>query len=138
MILLYTFEGGVKTIVYTDTLQTTFMLLGLGCLHYLYYNGMDHSGGASTLAELDKKQLTKIFNTDVNSSGYFLKSILGGMFITIGMTGLDQEMMQKNISVRNLKDSQKNMMTFSVIMVVVNFLFLLLGGFYISMAKPIM
>src|SRR5215212_2331277 len=127
MILLYTFEGGVKTIVYTDTLQTTFMLLGLiVCIAYIMTN-MGHSVG-STLHELGNSNLTKIFNTDVNSGGFFLKSILGGMFITIGMTGLDQEMMQKNISVRNLRDSQKNMMTFSVIMVVVNFLFLLLGG----------
>ncbi|SHF84072.1 sodium:solute symporter [Flavisolibacter ginsengisoli] len=127
MILLYTFEGGVKTIVYTDTLQTTFMLLGLVvCMIYIMSN-MNHSIG-STLHELSKTNLTKIFNTDTNSSGFFLKSILGGMFITIGMTGLDQEMMQKNISVKTLKDSQKNMITFSVIMVVVNFLFLLLGG----------
>ena len=127
LILLYTFEGGVKTIVYTDTLQTTFMLLGLVvCIIYIMGN-MGHSV-SSTLAELDKNQLTKIFNTDPNASGYFLKSILGGMFITIGMTGLDQEMMQKNISVRRLKDSQKNVMTFSIIMVVVNLLFLLLGG----------
>src|SRR5215216_209020 len=127
MILLYTFEGGVKTIVYTDTLQTTFMLLGLVvCIFYIMSN-MNHSIG-STLHELGTNNLTKIFNTDVNSSGFFVKSILGGMFITIGMTGLDQEMMQKNISVRNLKDSQKNVMTFSIIMVVVNFLFLLLGG----------
>jgi Na+/proline symporter len=127
MILLYTFEGGVKTIVYTDTLQTTFMLLGLVvCIIYIMTN-MNHSVG-STLQELGNSNLTKIFNTDVNSSGFFVKSILGGMFITIGMTGLDQEMMQKNISVKTLKDSQKNMMTFSVIMVIVNFLFLLLGG----------
>jgi Na+/proline symporter len=127
LILLYTFEGGVKTIVYTDTLQTTFMLLGLViCMIYIM-SDMGHSVG-STLEQLGKNNLTKIFNTDVNSGGFFLKSILGGMFITIGMTGLDQEMMQKNISVRNLKDSQKNMMTFSVIMVIVNFLFLLLGG----------
>ena len=127
LILLYTFEGGVKTIVYTDTLQTTFMLLGLVvCIVYIM-SSMDHSV-SSTLAELDKNQLTKIFNTDFNSSGHFLKSILGGMFITIGMTGLDQEMMQKNISVRRLGDSQKNVMTFSIIRVVVNFLFLLLGG----------
>ena len=127
LILLYTFEGGVKTIVYTDTLQTTFMLLGLiVCIIYIM-NNMDHSV-SSTLAELDRNQLTKIFNTDPNSSGFFIKSILGGMFITIGMTGLDQEMMQKNISVRRLKDSQKNVLTFSIIMVVVNFLFLLLGG----------
>src|SRR5829696_1388005 len=127
MILLYTFEGGVKTIVYTDTLQTTFMLLGLVvCIFYIMSN-LNHSF-TSTLHELGNNNLTKIFNTDVNSAGFFLKSILGGMFITIGMTGLDQEMMQKNISVKRLGDSQKNMMTFSVIMVIVNFLFLLLGG----------
>ncbi len=127
LILLYTFEGGVKTIVYTDTLQTTFMLLGLVvCIAYIMTN-MGHSV-SSTLSELGQNNLTRIFNTDVNSAGFYLKNILGGMFITIGMTGLDQEMMQKNISVRTLKDSQKNMMTFSVIMVIVNFLFLLLGG----------
>jgi Na+/proline symporter len=127
MILLYTFEGGVKTIVYTDTLQTTFMLLGLVVCIFYIMNNMGHSVG-STLRTLADTKLTKIFNTDVNSAGFFVKSILGGMFITIGMTGLDQEMMQKNISVRTLKGSQKNMMTFTVIMVVVNFLFLLLGG----------
>jgi Na+/proline symporter len=127
MILLYTFEGGVKTIVYTDTLQTTFMLLGLVvCIIYIMSN-LGHDVG-STLRTLSETRLTKIFNTDAYAPGFFLKSILGGMFITIGMTGLDQEMMQKNISVRTLKGSQKNMMTFTAIMVIVNFLFLLLGG----------
>lgn len=127
MILLYTFEGGVKTIVFTDTLQTTFMLLGLVvCIIYVM-NNAGHSLG-SVLNELGDKGLTRIFNTDVNSGGFFVKQIIGGMFITITMTGLDQEMMQKNISVRNLKDSQKNVLTFSVILVVVNFLFLLMGG----------
>jgi SSS family transporter len=127
MILLYTFEGGVKTIVFTDTLQTIFMLVGLiVCIVYIM-NNMGHTVG-STLHDLNANGLTKIFNNDVNSSGFFLKQIIGGIFITVGMTGLDQEMMQKNISVRTLKDSQKNVMTFSVIMAVVNFLFLLLGG----------
>jgi Na+/proline symporter len=88
---------------------------------------MGHTVG-STLTELGNSDLTKIFNTDINSPGFFLKNIIGGMFITVAMTGLDQEMMQKNISVRRLQDSQKNMMTFSVIMLIVNFLFLLLGG----------
>jgi Na+/proline symporter len=88
---------------------------------------MGYSVG-STLSEMGSNNLTHIFNTDVNSPGFFVKNILGGMFITIAMTGLDQEMMQKNISVRRLWDSQKNMITFSVIMVVVNFLFLFLGG----------
>lgn len=127
MILLYTFEGGVKTIVFTDTLQTTFMLLGLIiCIIYIM-NNSGHSF-SSTMSALSAENLTRIFNTDVNSGGFFLKQIIGGMFITVTMTGLDQEMMQKNISVKNLKDSQKNMITFSVILVVVNFLFLLMGG----------
>lgn len=127
MILLYTFEGGVKTIVFTDTLQTTFMLLGLiVCIIYIM-NSLGHSFG-STMNELTHQGLTRIFNSDVNSPGFFLKQIIGGAFITVTMTGLDQEMMQKNISVKTLKDSQKNMLTFSVILVIVNFLFLLMGG----------
>ncbi|HEX4852007.1 MAG TPA: sodium:solute symporter, partial [Puia sp.] len=125
MILLYTFEGGVKTIVYTDTLQTTFMLLGLIiCILYI----LPQLNGSDIVRELDQKGYTRLFNTDLQSKGFFLKQIVGGMFITIAMTGLDQEMMQKNISVRNLRDSQKNMMLFSGIMVLVNLLFLLLGG----------
>jgi Na+/proline symporter len=127
MILLYTFEGGVKTIVYTDTLQTTFMLLGLiVCIVYIIQH-LDLSFGGA-LQALDERGYTRIINTDVHSKGFFLKQIIGGMFIMIAMTGLDQEMMQKNISVRNLKDSQKNVLSFSVVMVVVNGLFLLLGG----------
>ena len=135
MIILYTFEGGVKTIVFTDTLQTTFMLLGLiVCIVYIMSNvGFSVS---NTLSELGALGLTKIFNTDVNAPSYFLKHILGGAFITVAMTGLDQEMMQKNISVRNLRDSQKNMITFSITMALVNFLFLLLGGLlYLFAAK---
>ena len=127
MILLYTFKGGVKTIVWTDTLQTTFMLLGLlVCVVYIMHEL--HLSFAQTMSSLAAKGYTRIFNTDANSSGFFIKQIVGGAFITVAMTGLDQEMMQKNISVRTLKDSQKNMMTFSFIIVVVNFLFLLLGG----------
>jgi Na+/proline symporter len=127
MILLYTFEGGVKTIVFTDTLQTTCMLLGLiVCIIYIM-NHMGHSFG-STLTALNAKGYTKIFNTDINSPGFFLKQIIGGMFITATMTGLDQEMMQKNISVKRLKDSQKNVITFTIILVIVNFLFLFMGG----------
>jgi Na+/proline symporter len=127
MILLYTFEGGVKTIVYTDTLQTTFMLLGLVvCVIYI----MHHLGLSLPAAfqALHAKGYTQILNTDIKSKGFFLKQVIGGMFITVGMTGLDQEMMQKNISVKNLKDSQKNMISFSLVLVLVNLLFLLLGG----------
>jgi len=127
LILLYTFEGGVKTIVYTDTLQTTFMLLGLIVCIITIAGKMDMSFG-EIISSMQENKLSQIFNTDVNSSSYFLKHILGGMFITIAMTGLDQEMMQKNISVRTLKDSQKNIITLSTILIFVNLLFLFMGG----------
>src|SRR6187549_454896 len=127
LILLYTFEGGVKTIVYTDTLQTTGMLVGLVvCVIAIIKSlGTDFSGAMHMMSE---KGYTKIFNWDVNSGSFALKQLLGGMFIAIAMTGLDQEMMQKNISVKTLKDSQKNIMTFSMVLILVNFLFLVLGG----------
>jgi len=127
MILLYTFEGGVKTIIYTDTLQTTGMLLGLVvCIFVIIKSlGTDFSGA---LQLLNEKGYTRIFNTDIKAGSFFGKHILGGMFIAIAMTGLDQEMMQKNISVKNLKDSQKNMMSFTAVLMLVNFLFLFLGG----------
>ncbi len=127
MILLYTFEGGVKTIIYTDTLQTTGMLVGLiACIVVITKAlGTDFGGAFSMMQD---KGYTQIFNWDIKAGSYVLKHIIGGMFIAIAMTGLDQEMMQKNISVKNLKDSQKNMMTFTGILMVVNFLFLILGG----------
>lgn len=127
MILLYTFEGGVKTIVYTDTLQTTLMIAGLiVCVVYILHHL--NVGGVEALSQMSDKGYLNIFNTDVNSKGFFLKQIVGGAFITIAMTGLDQEMMQKNISVKRLGDSQKNVMTMASIMAGVLFLFLMLGG----------
>jgi Na+/proline symporter len=127
LILLYTFEGGVKTIVYTDTLQTTGMLVGLvACIVVIIKALGTDFGGAYEMMEA--KGYTQIFNWDVKSGSYAWKHMLGGMFIAIAMTGLDQEMMQKNISVKNLKDSQKNIMTFTAVLMVVNFLFLVLGG----------
>jgi len=127
MILLYTFEGGVKTIIYTDTLQTSGMLIGLVvCIFFIIKAlGTDFSGALSMITD---KGYTQIFNTDVKAGSYFMKHIVGGMFIAIAMTGLDQEMMQKNISVKNLRDSQKNMMSFTAVLMLVNFLFLFLGG----------
>jgi Na+/proline symporter len=127
LILLYTFEGGVKTIIYTDTLQTTGMLVGLiACIIVIIKAlGTDFSGALSLMSD---KGYTQLFNWDVNAPSFALKHIFGGMFIAIAMTGLDQEMMQKNISVKTLKDSQKNMMTFTAVLMVVNFLFLVLGG----------
>jgi len=127
MILLYTYEGGVKTIVFTDTLQTTFMIVSLiACIIYVLHHMNISFGEAFHI--LKEKQYTHLVNTDFHSKTYFLKTILGGMFITIAMTGLDQEMMQKNISVDNLHNSKKNMLTFAGTLLFVNLAFLFLGG----------
>lgn len=127
MILLYTYEGGVKTIVWTDTLQTTGMLIGLVvCVVYILQ--AMNIGFSEGLKAMTDAGYTKVFETNPSSRLFFLKQILAGAFITVTMTGMDQEMMQKNISVRTLKDSQKNMLSFSVIIMVVNLLFLFLGG----------
>ncbi len=127
MILLYTYEGGVKTIVWTDTLQTSGMLLGLIICSIYILNNMNFSF-ADGLNAMHVKGLSSVFNTDVNSKTFFLKQIIGGAFITLTMTGLDQEMMQKNISVKTLKDAQKNMVTIGFTMLLVISLFLYLGG----------
>ena len=127
MILLYTYEGGVKTIVYTDTLQTSGMLLGLIiCSIYILSNL--HLSVGDALVAMQAKGIATVFNPDVNAKSFFLKQIIGGAFITLTMTGLDQEMMQKNISVKNLKDAQKNMITIGFTMLFVISLFLFLGG----------
>ncbi len=127
MILLYTYEGGVKTIVYTDTLQTLGMLFGLIiCSVYILSNM--HFSVMDGLHAMQVKGLATVFNTDVNSKSFFLKQIIGGAFVTLTMTGLDQEMMQKNISVKTLKDAQKNMVTIGFTMLFVITLFLFLGG----------
>jgi Na+/proline symporter len=127
MILLYTFEGGVKTIVWTDTLQTTCMLLGLViCVFYILQSlNMGFGEGVQALSEAG---YTKMFVGDPQSRLFFLKQVIAGAFITVTMTGMDQEMMQKNISVKTLGDSQKNMVTFSIIQALVVLLFLFLGG----------
>jgi Na+/proline symporter len=127
MILLYTYEGGVKTIVYTDTMQTTCMLAGLViCIVYILTNL--HMSIGDSLAAMNEKGYSKIFFTSPDSKFFFLKQIVAGAFITITMTGMDQEMMQKNISVRTMKGSQKNVVTLGVILMVVIILFLFLGG----------
>ena len=103
------------------------MLLGLIICIITVVGKMDMSL-SEIFTSMKENKLSQIFNTDVNAPKYFLKHILGGMFITIAMTGLDQEMMQKNISVRTLKDSQKNILTLSTILIFVNLLFLFMGA----------
>ena len=97
MIVLYTLKGGVKTIVWTDTLQTIFMLLALVVCIFSIQQTLDWDW-STIWNHMEKKNLTSLWGTDPAKKDYFLKHILGGAFITITMTGLDQEMMQKNIS----------------------------------------
>jgi Na+/proline symporter len=127
MILCYTYQGGVKTIVWTDTLQTTGMLLALlACVAWLLH-AMDLSLPAS-LAQMQQHGLAHVVTTSVDSPVNVWKQVLAGIFIVIAMTGMDQEMMQKNISVKTLRDSQKNMLALTAILVAVLSLFLYLGG----------
>lgn len=127
MILVYTYQGGVKTIVWTDTLQTSCMLFGLvACVVFLL--GQLDMGVAQSLAQMSERGLSRVFTTDADSPGFWLKQIVAGIFIVITMTGLDQEMMQKTISVKTLRDSQKNLLTLTVILVLVLTLFMFLGG----------
>ena len=127
MILLYTYKGGVKTIVWTDTLQTTCMLAGLVICVIFILNKMGLSF-TDSISQIREKGYGKIFVTDVNSKLFFIKQILAGAFITITMTGMDQEMMQKNLSVKTLPNSRKNVLTLSFILAAVLLLFLFLGG----------
>lgn len=106
MVLLYTFEGGVKTIVITDTLQTTFMILSLvGVIVFILSQlNLSVPEAYSALAERD---YTHLVNTDINSKTFFLKTILGGIFITIGMTGLDRNDAKKHLGGQPQKLQEK-------------------------------
>jgi Na+/proline symporter len=127
MILLYTYQGGVKTIVWTDTLQTSCMLIGLVACVLFLLGRLDLTLGQS-LAQMDARGLSRVFTHAVESPNFYLKQIVAGAFIVITMTGMDQEMMQKTISVKTLGESQKNLLWLTLVLVVVLGLFLLLGG----------
>ena len=128
LIWIYTFRGGIKTIVWTDTLQTLFMLLSVGLCIYFINEKLDWSFAQFMDSEALQNYNQVFFTDDFYQKNHFIKSFLGGMFITICMTGLDQDMMQKNLTCRNLGDAQKNMVSFSLVLIVVNFVFLLLGA----------
>jgi SSS family transporter len=127
LILLYTYQGGVKTIVYTDTLQTTFMLLSV-ILSVIFILNHMHFGFGEAYAKIRESNYSQIIFTDWKLKSFFPKQFFGGMFIAIAMTGLDQEMMQKNISCKTLGDAQKNVISFTFILLLVNILFLVLGA----------
>jgi len=127
LIILYTFKGGIRTIIWTDTFQTTFMLLAV-VLSVIYISRDLDISLPDLFTQVRNSTSSKMFITDWTHERFFLKQFFSGMFITITMTGLDQEMMQKNLSCRNIRDAQKNMFTFSGILVFVNLLFLFLGA----------
>jgi Na+/proline symporter len=127
LIILYTLKGGIRTIIWTDTLQTTFMLLAV-VLSVIYISRDLDISLPKLFTTVKASSVSKMFIMDWHHERFFLKQFFSGMFITIVMTGLDQEMMQKNLSCRNIKEAQKNMFTFSGILVFVNLLFLFLGA----------
>ena len=128
LIWVYTHKGGIKTIVWTDTLQTLLMLTAVGLTLYHLGNALNLNL-SEILTENRFQNYTRTWVTgDFMARNHFLKSFIGGVFITICMTGLDQDMMQKNLTCRSLKAAQTNMVVFSLVLIVVTFLFLLLGA----------
>ena len=127
LIILYTFKGGIKTIVWTDTLQTTFMLVAVFLSIYIIINHLNTNFSALAKEVIDSNY-SNLFFSDWNDRRFFLKQFLSGIFIAVVMTGLDQDMMQKNLSCRNLKDAQKNVVSLGFVLIFVNLLFLFLGA----------
>jgi len=135
LIWIYTFRGGIKTIVWTDTLQTLFMLISVGLSIYFILDKLDWTFAEFLSSDEFSKYSKTIFVDDFLAKNHLLKSFLGGMFITICMTGLDQDMMQKNLTCSTLKDAQKNMVSFSIVLVITTFVFMLLGVLLFIYAK---
>lgn len=127
LIWLYTFRSGIKTVVWTDTLQTLFMLLALSWTLVVLSDKLGISA-SGLIPALEQTNFTKIFFfEDWKSSHHFVKQFVSGAFIAIVMTGLDQDMMQKNLTCKNLQEAQKNMFSFTVVLTIVNMMFLILG-----------
>lgn len=136
IILIYTFKGGIKTIVWTDILQTSFMIGAVLITVFIIAGQMNLSAG-EIISQIRSHDYSQVIVSDWQSKTHWLKQFLSGAFIAIVMTGLDQDMMQKNLSCRNLGDAQKNVMTLSVSLVVVNLLFLSLGALLYLFAEHI-
>ncbi|KOY86391.1 sodium:solute symporter [bacterium 336/3] len=129
LIWVYTFRGGIKTIVWTDTFQTTFLLLALFSAIFFIKEDLNWSVG-TLFNQIESSPMSKIFFWDdfLGSKNHFIKQFLAGMFIAIAMTGLDQDLMQKNLTCKNLKEAQKNMFSFVTVLVFVNLVFLAMGA----------
>ena len=127
LIWVYTFQGGIKTIVWTDTLQTFFMLTAVVVTVILLMDTMGLTIGEA-IREIKASDYSKTFYMDWSSPRFFVKQFVSGALIAIVMTGLDQDMMQKNLTCKTLKDAQKNVFWFSTVLIPVNLLFLGLGA----------
>ena len=127
LMLLYTYRGGIKTLVYTDTFQSLFLVLGVVLSIVAIISNMNSSIG-DAVANIYNSSYSETFFFDFKKSNFILKEFIGGMFIAITMTGLDQNMMQKNLTCKSLKEAQKNMFWFSIVMMLVTFCFLSLGA----------
>ena len=128
LIWIYTFRGGIKTVVWTDTLQTFLMILSVFLSIYLINKNINWSF-ADFIGSEEFSEYSKVFVFDnILERNHFIKSFIGGMFITICMTGLDQDMMQKNLTCKSLAEAKKNMVVFSFILVLVTLVFLVLGS----------
>lgn len=135
LMLLYTYRGGIKTLVWTDTLQSGLLLLGVILSIYAILSQLD-IGIGEAISEIRNSEFSQIFFWEAKEKSFFPKQFLSGAFIAIVMTGLDQNMMQKSLSVARLQDAQKNLYWFSAVLVLVNLLFICLGALlYIYSAK---
>jgi len=128
LIWLYTFKGGIKTIVWTDTLQTFFMLFAVFTAIYVITDSFNWTFLEAFRSDEFQTYAQILFTDNFNDQKHFIKSFLGGMFIAIAMTGLDQDMMQKNLTCKNTKEAQWNIISLGFILIVVNFIFLFLGA----------
>lgn len=126
LMLAYTFQGGIKTLVWTDTFQSLALLSGV-ILSIIFIAHQLDLGLGDLIATVKQSELSKTFFWEWQPKSFFPKQFFGGMFIAIAMTGLDQNMMQKNLSCRTLGDAQKNIRWFSIVVVIVNIFFLSLG-----------
>ncbi len=128
LIWIYTFKGGIKTIIITDTLQTTFLVTAVVLTIVLVSRELNLSGFSEMVSTVRESDYSKIFYWDANDPKNFFKQFFAGAFIAIVMTGMDQDLMQKNLTCKNIGEAQKNMFWFTVVLVIVNLLFLSLGA----------
>jgi Na+/proline symporter len=129
LIWSYTFKGGLKTIIITDSLQTLFLVSSVFLSIYFICRSLNYNIFEAAEA-IKNSSYSKIFffNDFLGSHFHLSKQFLGGLFITVGMTGLDQDLMQKNLSLKNIKEAQKNMFSFTAVFVVINIFFLSVGA----------